>query len=165
MSFNRATKSDIMQHLCSLQCTTRKVQMIRDRLLRPTNKRMSWILPGRRCPVYRSPCRWLFSTRGPNPWCRRWRCKTHARWSQPPPGICLEPVKRGGGGGGWAVLLSEINLINILLIVGSHSTCESDRSLPSESKTYEMKTCSALLQTLKLMKGSCSLCSLHIYNE
>lgn len=72
---------------------------------------------------------------------------------------------REEGGGGWTVLLSEINLINILLIVSRHSTCESVRSLLSQSKTYEMKTCSALLQTLKLMKGSCSLCSLHIYNE
>lgn len=28
-----------------------------------------------------------------------------------------------------------------------------------------MKTCSAILQTLLLMKGSLSLCSLHTYNE
>lgn len=28
-----------------------------------------------------------------------------------------------------------------------------------------MKTCGAILQTLKLMKGSLPLCSLHTYNE
>lgn len=44
-----------------------------------------------------------------------------------------------------------------------HSNLSATISL--SKKTYEMKTCSALLQTLNLMKGSCSLCSLHRYNE
>lgn len=35
----------------------------------------------------------------------------------------------------------------------------------SNSKTFEIKTCGTILQTLKLMKGSLSLCSLHTYNE
>lgn len=43
--------------------------------------------------------------------------------------------------------------------------CYNLSSVFSKSKTYEMKTCGAILQTLKLMKGSLPLCSLHTYNE
>lgn len=127
----------------------------------PTNKRMSWILQGRRCPVCRSPCKWLFSTRGPNPWCRRWRCKTRARWFLQPPGICLEPVNGGGN------CFIEWNQSHEHSSNGEKAVHMRICPPPSlwAKKTYEMKTCSALLQTLNLMKGSCSLCSLHRYNE
>lgn len=45
------------------------------------------------------------------------------------------------------------------------SASRSALRLPSsQSQTYEMKTCSTILQTVPLMKGSLSLCSPSTYN-